>query len=571
MREFLAGEPYCLQVVVTNVSPKHLEPQVLVQIPQGSLPLGSGAYTQAYTQVVKAFACWRITVQFYFPKPGDFVGAPVYCSADGKAVAMSSAVKYRVVRNLSHSEVESFSDVLRSGEDAVVAFLSQADLLGAEKGFGFDQLYPLLKSATLYTRVLDALRGRGMFERTVWGYAFLHLDLRACKELLAAEPRLHKKLDAYFESPLVSVCAADAGLAHLEYYPLVNKRAHHLGEKGETAPILNRALKSTYESYVRMLARKYQPLSGHDKLRLSYYMLCQDRIQEAKSLFDSGCGAIGPTDMQLQRNYMAAFFDLFDPDGGLATLRRIVKEQSQKQFQFFDSPHTAWQERFNDLAQVLAEIDGAGVDVTGAASAPSSVKEASTLSMSLQKGVMKIEADGLQTMSVKLYRVDLEMLFSRTPFMKPETLRDEFSFIKPIFEQALPGTTASWDIPANLRRTDLAVEVVGSGASIGSHSSVRAFEMHFASEMKVAVAEQHGYLVVSKDAGPLHAIYVKVFSKQGGAHRFFKDGYTDLRGRFDYASLSGDSARDVQQFSILVTSKDFGGLVREAAPPKPLR
>lgn len=151
--------------------------------------------------------------------------------------------------------------------------------------------------------------------------------------------------------------------------------------------------------------------------------------------------------------------------------------------------------------------------------------------------------------------------------MKPETLQDEFSFIKSIYEEPISGTITTWEIPLDFRRTDLAVELV-SGGSSGS-SSTRSFEMHFASELRVSVAEQHGYLAVSHEFKPLPAVYVKVFARSiGGSHRFFKDGYTDLRGRFDYASLSGESAHDVERFAILVTSRDFGGLVRESPPPK---
>lgn len=49
---------------------------------------------------------------------------------------------------------------------------------------------------------------------------------------------------------------------------------------------------------------------------------------------------------------------------------------------------------------------------------------------------------------------------------------------------------------------------------------------------------------------------------------FWKDGYTDMRGRFDYASLSTRSVSSVEKFSVLVMSDDGGAVVREASPPK---
>ncbi|MHC4202296.1 MAG: hypothetical protein ACYSU0_20075, partial [Planctomycetota bacterium] len=54
----------------------------------------------------------------------------------------------------------------------------------------------------------------------------------------------------------------------------------------------------------------------------------------------------------------------------------------------------------------------------------------------------------------------------------------------------------------------------------------------------------------------------------GRGAEFYKDGYTDLRGRFDYTSLSTDELDRVAKFSILVLSDEFGGVVREAGAPK---
>ena len=38
------------------------------------------------------------------------------------------------------------------------------------------------------------------------------------------------------------------------------------------------------------------------------------------------------------------------------------------------------------------------------------------------------------------------------------------------------------------------------------------------------------------DKKPLSKVYVKVFADVNGTPTFYKNGYTDLRGKFDYAS-----------------------------------
>jgi hypothetical protein len=50
--------------------------------------------------------------------------------------------------------------------------------------------------------------------------------------------------------------------------------------------------------------------------------------------------------------------------------------------------------------------------------------------------------------------------------------------------------------------------------------------------------------------------------------KFHKDGYTDLRGRFDYASVNTPERQPIQRFAVLVLSDDRGAVIREAAPPQ---
>ena len=63
-------------------------------------------------------------------------------------------------------------------------------------------------------------------------------------------------------------------------------------------------------------------------------------------------------------------------------------------------------------------------------------------------------------------------------------------------------------------------------------------------------------------------VYVKVYARRGGVVSFYKDGYTDLRGAFDYATVSvGPGLEGVERFAILIMSEDHGALIREVGPP----
>lgn len=63
-------------------------------------------------------------------------------------------------------------------------------------------------------------------------------------------------------------------------------------------------------------------------------------------------------------------------------------------------------------------------------------------------------------------------------------------------------------------------------------------------------------------------MYVKVFMRDtSGKEVFYRDGYTDIRGKFEYAQTSGDKLKSAVMFAILVQS-EHGSLIREIKPPQ---
>jgi len=61
---------------------------------------------------------------------------------------------------------------------------------------------------------------------------------------------------------------------------------------------------------------------------------------------------------------------------------------------------------------------------------------------------------------------------------------------------------------------------------------------------------------------------VKVYAQTPQGAKFFKDGYTDLRGKFDYTSLNTDDIGAVSEFAVLVMSEGHGAVVKTAKPPQ---
>ena len=96
-------------------------------------------------------------------------------------------------------------------------------------------------------------------------------------------------------------------------------------------------------------------------------------------------------------------------------------------------------------------------------------------------------------------------------------------------------------------------------------------QAYYSNSLDIQMQETFGYVRVSHEDTnrPVSKTYVKAYARmQDGSVRFYKDGYTDLRGRFDYGSLSTNELDFVERFAILIYSDEFGAVVREAAPPQ---
>jgi hypothetical protein len=58
---------------------------------------------------------------------------------------------------------------------------------------------------------------------------------------------------------------------------------------------------------------------------------------------------------------------------------------------------------------------------------------------------------------------------------------------------------------------------------------------------------------------PITKVYVKTFAKfKSGETQYYKDGYTDIRGTFDFASLNSTELNQIEKFSILIVSEKHG-------------
>src|SRR5205807_10008901 len=118
-------------------------------------------------------------------------------------------------------------------------------------------------------------------------------------------------------------------------------------------------------------------------------------------------------------------------------------------------------------------------------------------------------------------------------------------------------------LPRHLASRNVLVEVTTAGKT-RTHP-------YYANAMDVRLLENYGQIRATEAATgkALPKVYVKVYARLAdGTVKFHKDGYTDHRGRFDYATVSTPERAAPQRYALLVLSEQHGAAIREAAPPQ---
>jgi hypothetical protein len=119
-------------------------------------------------------------------------------------------------------------------------------------------------------------------------------------------------------------------------------------------------------------------------------------------------------------------------------------------------------------------------------------------------------------------------------------------------------------LPNDLKKQNLVIEINSQDTQI--------FKTFYQSDLKVQVNEKYGELRVYNQTGkPLPQVYVKVFSKNNsGQELFYRDGYTDIRGKFEYAncSSSANSLSSIKKFALFVSHADHGSVIKECKTPE---
>ncbi len=585
--EFLTGIVYGANIVVTNPTSSPVKADVLMQIPQGALPVLGSKATDSRSVRLEPYTTKTFEYHCYFPTTAGakkFAHFPVNVAVKGSVAGAAKPFEFNVVARLTQVDKASWDYISQYGtEDDVFAFLEQNNLAA----LAFPRIAWRCHDAAFFKKLIGFLGAHHVWDEVIYSYALLHNEPAALREWIQHKNEFVAQCGPYFSSTLVVLDpVVRRAYEHLEYSPLVNQRAHRLGNE---ARIANPAVLDQYRAMLHILAHK-PACDAADHMSVTYYLFLQDRVDEALTHFRGVDPKALPT--RLQHDYFKCYAGFYDSN--LAEARGVAAQYS-------DYPVGRWRLLFADVTSQLDEIEGKPSKLEKG-DQPDREKQQTELAASEPGFDFKVENKtialtyrNLGEVVVNYYLMDPEFSFSSNPFVSEDASR--FSIIKPnqSATQALPKDRDTLDValPAEFAKANVLVEIVAAGQ--------RKAQAYHANTLKLNITENYGRLE-TRDSANNRAVskaYVKVYARLGnGTVRFFKDGYTDLRGRFDYASLNSGAPgqpvplpqpmprqagapangldyqmlkpaelEQIEKFAILILSDSNGAATREVAPP----
>ena len=581
-QELVIGVPYRNRVVLTNPTGNRLMLQILMQVPQGSIPLEAGRNVVVKEFFLDPFSTVETSHVFYFPSAGPFQHYGAQASSEGKYLAHVASSSVRVLDaplNIDDSSWEYLADW--GSNDQVLAALDKVNI----REIDFDRIAWRMQDGAFWKQVLNKLDTIGIYNTTLWAYSLQHRDERRLREFFESDERIVGHAFPYFDHTLMHVdLESRLDYEHLDFRPIVVARTHRLGREWK---ILNDGLARQYEQLVNLLA--YQPkILPRQRLSLTYYQLIQNRTQEALANFKKVnradlVGQSTTTEAQMQYDYFDAYF-------AMRTGQYDRAEAIAKKYEAYPVPR--WNEWFKTVGDQIRERQALqngtlalGADPSGPEVDPSfenaAVRELqggreTALDQGASKlpGLELVQKDGqiwithrnIAQVQVHYYFVDVELMFSRNPFQGRNQSR--LSVIEPNLKKVVDlepkvgWDRLEWKVPEELKNRNMILEVVSGGI-------VRSVPL-YSNSLNVNMSVPLGRLQVlsSDNKKPIEGAYVKVYARHNdGSVRFYKDAYTDLRGVMDYASLSTQEWSTVAKYSILVLHPDYGVWIQECEPP----
>ncbi|MGL5017802.1 MAG: hypothetical protein ACRDBP_06695, partial [Luteolibacter sp.] len=494
--------------------------------------------TLSSTHELEPYGVVMQELAFYFPAAGDFQVYPMQVSEDATILAATKARTLRVTNEPAPVDAASWGVLASEGTAAEVLDRLRTENL---KTLDLSAIRWRLKDAAFFLEVAGILRERLFFSPAVAAYGFQHNDVATIREYLENSEAV-RQLGDWLDSPLLEVRPrVHHDWATLEFDPLVNARTHRFANESR---LTHRAAREHYQAFLSQLGWK-PSLNASDQLTLVAFLFLQDRIEEGLAKFYQ----IDPAKLPGRVNYnylqTVVLFHRGKPEEAKALAVQTLAAM----------PPGLWRDRFQAVVDQADEIAALARPVQ--TTKPEEEIPAPQLDLALAAGKLVIKHRSLEKAKLRLFNIDLEVLFSKDPFLQGDGSQVGEPAIRPNADLEIPladgVTETSVDLPEGLRQGNVLVS-----AESGTKKLLRVLDSP-ALELRQTPASRTLQVLDAGTAKPLPQTYVKVYAEMNnGESVFHKDGYTDLRGKFDYLSNTAVDPSTVKRVAILLSHPNLG-------------
>jgi hypothetical protein len=228
MDKYFTEQIYNMKTVITNISMNKVVCEVLIPLPQGSLPFKSDEYKYISTITIKPYKSHIINNKFYFPEEGTFKQYPASVSINNLVVAKSKARTYEVVseKNIPKEQLTKIEDLFNKGtQDDIINFIQKKDKIESED---IDKIMFMLDDFNFYNKIINVLKQSYIFNEEIWKYSLKYLDLENMNEYLLSlgEKNILSCIGHETDLSFIKMDKTNNAhiLNHLDYYPVFNSR-----------------------------------------------------------------------------------------------------------------------------------------------------------------------------------------------------------------------------------------------------------------------------------------------------------------------------------------------------------
>ncbi len=533
--KFSPSTAYGSALIIANPTGETRQVQVLWQIPSGSLPLMGRPATDSVTLELPPYSNEQINYSFYFPALGEFTCYPFHVSENDTILAYPQVTTMRVTDEFTSTDEDYFYDLADDGdEEKLLDFLRTKSLFDDHT-----DLYEILwrlKDRAFYDQVMAILNDRLHFHAEVFSFAFYHRDQANIRRYLENSSTIHA-VGPWLDSPFLKVTSArDLHWFDQEFDPFINSRAHRLGSQDQLPLDL---AKAHYTQFLNILCHK-NDLSADDHLQLCYFLFLQNRIAEALESFAKIDRA--KLLQYLHYDYMHCYILFYQQKTAAAKAIALTYEKH---------PLGIWRQRFQS---VIAQADEIAKPVVANAEMEKKPSIGSYLTMAhKENGKILLTHEGLRQAEVHLYQVDMELLFTANPFLEQSKVLHHAIRPNMILNVKLSGNETAITLPPDYAKGNVIAAVESANTQILQNINSGKFAM------KTNKALGEIQLVEQASSKVMPQTYVKVYAcMDDDSVQFFKDGYTDLRGKFNYRDHNNIDPTHVKAFALLLSHSTLG-------------